>query len=132
MTFQSVRFRRKSGLHMSGLSRVACINKDDKLNIIQYRHLTIDNMSKDKPSTSMTYVAFKNLRSVVRCMHPCLQAKNYVAIARAVVYCARSAHAIIAGIKCRYCTYILQSVGNLKLQIIFNGLPLLMDVLFVL
>ena len=53
----------------------------------------------------MTHVACETkLNSVARSsMHPCLG--NCVAIWRAVVYCAWTAHAFSAGIKCRYCTY---------------------------
>ena len=47
-------------------------------------HIPVDNMSKNKPSTSMTQVACEsNLRSVIRSsMHPCRG--NWVAIRRAV------------------------------------------------
>ena len=51
----------------------------------------------------MTKEACKSkLRSDLRSfMHPC--PGNWVAIGRAVVYCARAAHAFSAEIKCRYC-----------------------------
>ena len=68
--------------------------------------IPIDNMSKNKPSTSMTHVACESkLRSVVRSfIHPGL--RSWVTIGRAVVYHARAAHAFSAGIKCRHCIYI--------------------------
>ena len=63
----------------------------------------IANMSKNKPSTSMTHVACESkLRPVARSsVQPCLG--NWVAIRCAVLYYARSAHAYSAGIKCRHC-----------------------------
>ena len=65
---------------------------------------TMDNMSKNKPSTSMTHVAFESkLRSVVRSsIHPCI--RNCAAIRGAVVYYVRAAHAFSAGIKGRHCS----------------------------
>ena len=63
-----------------------------------------DDMSKNKPSTSMDHLACESkLRSVVRSsMHPC--PGIWVEIGRAVVYYARAARAFSAGIKCRHCT----------------------------
>ena len=65
----------------------------------------VDNMSKNKPSTSMTHVVFETkLRPVVRSsMHPC--PGNWVAIGRVVRYDAWAAHAFSAlvGIKCQHC-----------------------------
>ena len=51
----------------------------------------------------MTHVTCElKLRSIVRSsMNPCLG--NWVAIGRAVVYYARAANAISAGINCRHC-----------------------------
>ena len=51
----------------------------------------------------MAHVAFESmLRPFVRLfMHPC--PGNRVAIGRAVLYYARTAHAYSAGIKCRHC-----------------------------
>ena len=65
----------------------------------------IDNMSNNRPSTSMTHVACETkLRSFVRSsMHIC--PGNVVAIGRAVVYYARAAHIFSAGIKCRHCSF---------------------------
>ena len=53
---------------------------------------------REKPSTSMTHVAFESkLRSVARSfMHPC--PGNWVPFGRAVMY-GRAAHALSAGIK---------------------------------
>ena len=52
----------------------------------------------------MTNVACESkLHSVLRpSMHPC--AGNWVVVRRRVVYCARTANAFSAGIKCRHCT----------------------------
>ena len=57
-----------------------------------------DNMSKNKPNTSMTHVAYDlKLRSVVRSsMHPCQH--NWFAVGRAVVFYVQAAHAFSAGI----------------------------------
>ena len=67
--------------------------------------IPIDNMSENKPSTSMTHVACESkLRSVVRSfIHPGL--RNWVTIGRAIVYYYRAAHALSARIKCRHCTW---------------------------
>ena len=60
----------------------------------------VNNMSKNKSNTATTLVSWESkLWSDVRSsMHPC--PGNWVAIGRAVVYYARVAHALSAGIKC--------------------------------
>ena len=52
----------------------------------------LDNMSKNKPSTSMLMMTF---------MYPC--PGNWMAIGPAVVYYARTAQTFSAGIKCQHC-----------------------------
>ena len=51
------------------------------------------DMSKNKPNTSMPYVACKST----------LRPGNWMAIGRAVVYYARATHVFSAGIKCQSC-----------------------------
>ena len=65
---------------------------------------SMDNMSKNKPSTSTTHVESK-LRLVARSfLHQ--YPRNWVAIRRAVVYHAQAAQYLSAGIKCRHCRYV--------------------------
>ena len=58
--------------------------------------ISMDNMSINKPSTSMTNVVMRSS------MHPCQG--NWVAIRRAVAYYARAAHAFSVETKCRHCS----------------------------
>ena len=60
--------------------------------------IPMHNMSENRPSTSMTHVACElKLRSVARLyVHPCHG--NWVAVGRSVVFYARAAHAISAGL----------------------------------
>ena len=66
--------------------------------------IPIDNMSKNKPSTSMTHVQMQ----LANQSHVQLWGHSYihrlVTIGRAVVFYARAAHACCAGIKCRHCS----------------------------
>ena len=64
---------------------------------------SMDNMSKNKPDTSMSQVSSESkLRSVVSSsMHPC--PGNWVAIGSAVVYYPRAAQAFDSGIRYRHC-----------------------------
>ena len=69
----------------------------------------LDRMSKYEPSGAITYEIARELklRSALRSsMHP--WPGNYVAIGRAVVYCARAAHAFSSGIRCRHCIASMQ------------------------
>ena len=70
----------------------------------QVVQIPINNMSKNKPRTPMTHVAFESkLVSFVRSyMHQ--GPGNLAAIRHAVVYNAQAAHAFSAGIKCLHCT----------------------------
>ena len=94
---------------------IVVVNKDTNTHDlhVKYRHLIpttvdrclvvqtlMDNMSKGKESTSMTYVACKSkLHSIVKSsMPPC--PGNWEALRRAVVHYARPVNAVSAGIKC--------------------------------
>ena len=64
----------------------------------------MDDLSKNKPSTSMIHTACKSkLCTVVWSqMHPC--SGNWVAIRHAVVYYVWASHAYSAGTKCWFCS----------------------------
>ena len=78
----------------------SCTSRPDVCQSLFSLKTPMDNMSKDKPSTSMTQVACdEKLRSVLRSsMHPC--PGNRVPIGRAVVYYARAAQTFSAKFKC--------------------------------
>ena len=63
----------------------------------------MDNMSKNKPSKSITHIPL--LRSVVRSSKRPWPG-NCEAAGCAVKYCARAAQAFSAGIKCRHCKIV--------------------------
>ena len=79
-----------------------CSSQPDVCQCLVLQEL-IDNMSKNKPSTIMTHVAYEsNLGYVMRSsLHPSLE--KWVAIGRCVVYQALLAHTVSAGIKCQHC-----------------------------
>ena len=73
----------------------------------------IDNMSKNKLSTSMAHIACESkLHWVLRSsIHPC--PVNWVATKRTVVYYARATQAFSAGIKCRHCTFTTSRIQSI-------------------
>ena len=56
-------------------------------------------------------------------MHP--YPGNWVAIGRAVVYCARSAQALSAGIKCQHCSILPSPLAHSLLILIPTRIPIL-------
>ena len=71
----------------------------------------MDNVSKNKPSTSVTHVACESRLLSIERLSMSLCPGNWVAIGSAVVYHAQASHVFSAGIMCRHCRRA--SVGNL-------------------
>ena len=88
----------------------SCISRPDVWQCLVVK-TPIDNMSKNRPCTSMAYVACESkLRSVGNSsMHPCPE--NWVEIGRADVYCATAVQAVCAGTKCRHCIYVCRNTN---------------------
>ena len=100
--FHSIRF---VGLFHKVQTFNSCTSQPDVCQCL-VEQTPLDNMSKNKPCTSMAHIACESkLPSVLRSsMHSC--SGNWVAIGCAVVCYARTAHTLSAGIKCRHCRMV--------------------------